>query len=75
MALFSRKDQFEKTPKKLTAGLTIKVSNFKKSYVKYMTSLGAHVFHLAKYSVYRLSCLLKRIKSAIVKKVRANFIV
>ena len=51
MAIFNRKQNNEKMPEKQLAGLNVLFKNIKKNYVKYMTNLGAHVFHYGKFSV------------------------
>ncbi len=53
MAIFNRKQNKEKMPGKQLAGLNVLFTNIKKIYVKYMTNLGAHVFHYGKFSVIK----------------------
>lgn len=54
MAIFNRKQNNEKMPEKQLAGLNVLFSNIKKTYVKYMINVGAHVFHYGKFSVSKV---------------------
>jgi len=80
MALFKIKDLKEKLPKVQFAGLTIFFNKFKKSYVKFMTNLGAHVFHLGRYAIYKLAKnlqkytkIVKNKTSILLKKIPITF--
>lgn len=69
MAIFNRKNKYEKMPEKQTAGLEMWLSDIKKSYIKYMTKLGAHVFHLTKHTIYRANNTFKKIKCLVAKRI------
>ena len=74
MAIFNRKQNKEKMPGKQLAGLNVLFTNIKKIYVKYMTNLGAHVFHYGKFSVAKAfemivkTCRLLAVKTAHILK-------
>ncbi len=61
MALKNKKIKIEKLPDRQTAGLIALFQNAKKSYVKFMTNLGAHIFHFGRYALYKAMKVLKKI--------------
>jgi len=73
MAIFNKKHKSPVMPKKQTARLEQSLLNLKKQYVKHITSLGAHIFHYGKYSIYKASKFLKREFSLLTSKTACFF--
>lgn len=74
MAIFKRKVNNEEMPKNHTADFNVLYQNVKKSYVKYTTNLGAHVFHLGKFAVLKAFEYAKRGVFFIGRKTKAVFL-
>ena len=53
MAIFKRKLDDEEMPERQSTGLNILCNNLKKTYVKYMTNLGAYIFHYGKFVIIK----------------------
>ena len=53
MAIFKRKLDDEEMQRKTIDGLNILCNNLKKTYVKYMTNLGAYIFHYGKFVIIK----------------------
>ncbi len=59
MAIFRKKLNNEKMPEKQCTGLYAQLQKCKRSYIKYMTNLGAHVFHYGKFALSKAGTVLK----------------
>lgn len=85
MAIFKRKLNDEEMPEKQLSGLNLLCNNFKKTYVKYMTNLGAYIFHYGKYvmiksfglmkkatlfAAAKVACLFKKLGNSVLKLIK-----
>ena len=73
MAILKRKLNKVKKPENKTTELIVKLQNVKKLYVKYMTNLGAHVFHYGKFFVAKAISFIKTNSIFVLKKMNLVF--
>ena len=74
MARFVKKYNKTIMPKKQISGLSLFTINVQKSSVRFFTHLGSHVFHLGRYTFYRVLKLCRNAGKGVFKLVSSAFL-